>query len=255
MLNINSKKLYLIYFIITMSIVAMFNISPIPQDPSYHNFADQRQILGISNFWNVVSNLPFIIISYIAVISLLKKRIFKFSTPLFLCYLIFYLAIGAVGLGSAYYHLNPSNSTLFWDRLPMTVGFMAFIAIITGEFISEKAALQLLFPLIFIGVTSIIFWHLTEQAGHGDLRFYGFVQFVPIIVIPMILIMYNSRFTLSRFFWAILATYLMAKIFEIFDLPIYYMIGLSGHTIKHFFAAIGPYIFLLVMKKRILIPK
>ena len=31
-------------------------LPPIAQDPSYHQFADQRTLLGISNFWNVVSN-------------------------------------------------------------------------------------------------------------------------------------------------------------------------------------------------------
>jgi hypothetical protein len=32
----------------------------ISQDQSYHQFADQRNLLGVPNFWNVVSNLPFI---------------------------------------------------------------------------------------------------------------------------------------------------------------------------------------------------
>jgi hypothetical protein len=35
-------------------------LPPIPQDQSYHQFADQRTIFGIPNFWNVVSNLPFL---------------------------------------------------------------------------------------------------------------------------------------------------------------------------------------------------
>src|SRR5262245_66556667 len=37
-------------------------LPPIPQDPSYHQFADQRTLLGIPNFWNVVSNLPFVLV-------------------------------------------------------------------------------------------------------------------------------------------------------------------------------------------------
>ena len=43
-------------------------LPPIPQDPAYHAFADQRTLFGIPNFWNVVSNLPFIVIGAIGLI-------------------------------------------------------------------------------------------------------------------------------------------------------------------------------------------
>ncbi|RPJ59548.1 MAG: hypothetical protein EHM24_27820 [Acidobacteria bacterium] len=34
-----------------------YGMPAIPQDPSYHHFADQRTILGVPHFWNVASNL------------------------------------------------------------------------------------------------------------------------------------------------------------------------------------------------------
>jgi hypothetical protein len=40
------------------SLSAPLLLPPISQDQSYHQFADQRTILGIPNFWNVVSNFP-----------------------------------------------------------------------------------------------------------------------------------------------------------------------------------------------------
>jgi hypothetical protein len=43
-----------------VSVIALVLIPPISQDQDYHQFADQRTLLGIPNFWNVVSNLPFI---------------------------------------------------------------------------------------------------------------------------------------------------------------------------------------------------
>src|SRR5215471_14605771 len=42
------------------SLAVLFLVPPISQDQSYHAFADQRTLLGIPHFWNVVSNLPFI---------------------------------------------------------------------------------------------------------------------------------------------------------------------------------------------------
>jgi len=41
-----------------VSLSALLLVPPITQDQNYHDFADQRTLLGIPNFWNVVSNLP-----------------------------------------------------------------------------------------------------------------------------------------------------------------------------------------------------
>jgi len=255
MKNPSAIKLYAIYTTLMLGMLIVLNISPIPQDLEYHNFADQRQIIGIPHLWNVISNLPFLVVSYIAVSHLLQEGVLIYPQKLFNCYLVFFIAIGTVGIGSAYYHLHPTNETLFWDRLPMTVGFMAFIAIILGEFISEKIALRLMIPLVLIGTSSVIYWYFTEQAGRGDLRFYGLVQFLPMLIIPMILLMFPARYTHTAYLWAMLGAYFVAKIFEFFDDEIFNIIGLGGHAIKHFCAAIGPYLFFLEMKKRRLISK
>jgi len=34
----------------------------------YHQFADQRELFGIPNFWNVVSNLPFIAVGAVGLL-------------------------------------------------------------------------------------------------------------------------------------------------------------------------------------------
>ncbi len=243
-------KIYVLYLVLLVAVLTMFFISPIAQDLEYHDFADQQKILGIDHFWNVVSNLPFLVVSFIAVNDLYKGEVLNYSTSLFLCYLIFFIAIGAVCLGSSYYHLQPSNNSLVWDRLPMTVGFMAFTAIIIGEYINEEAALKMLFPLILFGMASVVYWSITEHIGRGDLRFYGLIQFGPILIIPMIILMFPARYSHTGYLWAMLGAYFIAKIFELMDADVYQLIGFGGHAIKHVFAAFGPYFFYLAMKKR-----
>ena len=52
---------------IGLGIVALgfvFCLPPIPQDQSYHAFADDRTMVGIPNFLNVISNLPFLVVGY-----------------------------------------------------------------------------------------------------------------------------------------------------------------------------------------------
>ena len=59
------------------------------------------------------------------------------------------------------------NLSLAWDRLPMTVAFMSFFAILLAERVSFRAA-RMLFPaLLFAGIASIAYWYYSEVAGAG----------------------------------------------------------------------------------------
>ena len=50
---------------------------------------------------------------------------------------VIFLGIFLTGFGSSYYHWDPNDDTLFWDRLPMTLCFMAILAASIEERISK----------------------------------------------------------------------------------------------------------------------
>src|SRR5262249_28917840 len=150
----NSHRVIAVLALMIASLLCLRLLPPIPQDQNYHDFADQRTLLGIPNFWNVVSNIPFILIGAAGLWAL---RLGPAIAILFLGFLL-------TGFGSAYYHLDPDDSTLFWDRLPMAVSFMAILAIGIEERVDAKAGTILLWPLIALGVFSLYLWRLT-----GDL--------------------------------------------------------------------------------------
>jgi len=60
-MNIEKKKIgYLVISIISMlGIIGVLLLEPIAQDLGYHIFVDQRTIMGIPNFWNVISIFHF----------------------------------------------------------------------------------------------------------------------------------------------------------------------------------------------------
>jgi len=128
------------------SLLALLLLPPIPQDQDYHQFADKRTSLGVPNFWNVVSNIPFIVIGAIG------WRQFHRDPAI----IMLFLGILLTGFGSSYYHLDPSDRTLFWDRLPMAISFMAILAITVEERVNARAGAVLLWPLIAIGVLSLL---------------------------------------------------------------------------------------------------
>jgi hypothetical protein len=226
-----------------------------PQPLAYHAFADNRPFRGIPNFLNVVSNLPFLLVGALGLAFLARSRRGEASdafTPPSdrRPYWPFFLGIGLTGIGSAYYHWHPSNATLFWDRLPMTVGFMALLASVIGERISRRAGARLLWPLLVAGAASALYWHLTEQRGAGDLRPYGLVQFGSMVLVPLILALFPARYTRTGDLVASIGWYLLAKVFEYFDHGLLMLVGVSGHTWKHLASAVGAYWILLMLKRR-----
>lgn len=235
-----------------LAIVAVAFLPPVPQDPAYHDFVDQRTLYGIPNFWNVVSNVPFVLAGLLGLRLLSGQRPAPGGLPeLRTAYRVFFTGVLLTGFGSAFYHLAPSNAALVWDRLPMTLAFMAFFSMIVGEYLSPGAGRALLWPLIVVGILSIVYWHMTERAGHGDLRPYGLVQFLPMVLIPMILLMFRSRLNGAVFLWAMIAAYVVSKITEYYDAELYAAIGaLSGHSIKHIAAAVGTLFIYIALRRR-----
>jgi hypothetical protein len=153
-------------------------------------------------------------------------------------YLTLFLGSTLTAFGSAYYHLGPTNQTLVWDRLPMTVAFMGLLSAVIGERVGRRAAQLLLGPLILFGFASVFYWIATEQVGRGDLRLYLLVQYGSLALIVLLLLLYPARWSHSRYLWIGLAAYAVAKLMDRTDHQVF-AIGhvISGHTLKHLAAA------------------
>ena len=71
---INSRISLLLLSSVIMALVVMF-VPPVSQDPGYHVFADQRNISGIPHFWNVVTNIPFLVLGIIGFFKIQKQEL------------------------------------------------------------------------------------------------------------------------------------------------------------------------------------
>lgn len=214
---------------------AAFWIAPIPQDPAYHNLADRRFLCGTPNFWNVFSNLSFLIIGAYGLTRLSRLPLTASRAG----YVVFCTGVVFVALGSAYYHYAPTTHTLLWDRLPMTIAFMALFSMVVRDRVSERLGDALLWPLIIVGAASVAYWYWTELQVQGDLRAYGLVQFLPMLLIPLMLLIYPGKGLSAPWLWGTLGIYGLSKVTEYFDKRIYDAIDLSGHSIKHVLASLA----------------
>ncbi len=230
-------------------------LDPIAQDPNYHLFVDTRGFFGIPNFGDVVSNLGFAIVGVVAVIAVVARRSEVFDDPPDARpYVVFFVGVALVSLGSAYYHWEPSNDRLLWDRLPMSIAFMAISAGVVADRIDAKVGNGwLLGLLVALGLASLIYWDWTESLGQGDLRFYGLVQFYPMIALPLVVWLFREhRYTAGRYLLWVIAWYGLSKVFEFFDRGVFELTAqtVSGHTLKHLAAAVATYVVLRMLLSR-----
>lgn len=224
------------------------------QDPAYHQFADRRTLLGVPNALNVFSNLPFAFVGAFGLYQLRRPgrpAVFADVRERWPFSLLF-AGVLLTAFGSAYYHWAPDNQTLFWDRLPMTLGFMALFGIVIRERVSAGVGQLLLPVLVVLGVVSVLYWRLGDEGGKGDLRLYALVQFYPLLAMPLILWLYPPKFHGTRQLVIAIAFYALAKALEVLDVAIDRALGgtVSGHSLKHLAAAVATYFLVQMARAR-----
>lgn len=231
-------------------IVALAVTPPLAQPLAYHGFADGRAWLGIPNFGDVMSNLPFLLVGIYGAIAL--WRMGAPSAPFlnreeWWAGVVACIGIALVALGSMYYHWNPSNTTLAWDRVPMTIGFMAIFAMIVMERLSVRFGWRVLWASLPLGLGSVAYWVLTD-----DLRPYVFVQFFPMLAIPLMIWRYPPRYGKVGYIGWMFFWYGLAKVAEHHDGEVLAWLhgAVSGHSLKHLFAAGATWAFVLYCLRR-----
>ena len=249
-----SKRTGISLLLIMTAVVAIAGLllPPIPQPQSYHVFADRHSFLGIPNFGDVASNLPFAVVGVWGLVFLTRSNPEQFIDsrerwP----YTIIFAGVLLTAFGSSYYHLRPDNATLVWDRLPMAIVFMSLVSATIAERIDMRVGLWLLPVLLLMGLGSALQWYLSEVHGAGDLRFYAAVQAYSVLFL-LIALLLPPRYTRGSDLAIIAGFYALAKVLEILDKPVFELTRhiISGHTLKHLAAATAAYWILRMLMKR-----
>jgi hypothetical protein len=219
---------------------------PITHAPASHPFADQRRMLGIPNLLDVISNLPLAVVGVLGLLFVGRRKEPFTGSWERAAFAVMFAGVGLTALGSTYYHLAPDNATLFWDRVPMTIVFMSLFASVIGDRIGPEAGRRLLLPLLAAGIASVVYWRWT-----GDLKFYGLVQYFPMLAILLMVLLLPRAYTGTVWLGGAVCWYALAKIFEMLDAQIF-ALGqvVSGHTLKHLAAGAATWWLLGMMKVR-----
>lgn len=244
-------RIWLVVLVALAGALAALLLPPLHQPHEYHQFADQRTWFGIPHFLNVISNVGFLLVSLAGLGFLWNQTTAKASRSFVepaerIPYAAFFLGILFTGLGSAYYHWRPSDSTLVWDRLPMTMAFMSLLAATIAERIDLRVGLRSVGPLIFAGAASVGYWR-----WRGNLWPYAAAQYYSILLVVLMIFLFPPRYSRSADLLWVTALYALAKLAEALDARILAASRLvSGHTLKHLIAALAVYWVLRMLVKR-----
>jgi hypothetical protein len=221
------------------------------QPQSYHDYADQRAWLGLSHAADVLSNLPFLVVGALGLHFTLhgwqssNRNAFadqRSTWP----YTLLFVGIFLTAFGSAWYHAQPNDTTLVWDRLPLALGFAGLVAgTLTDR--SPQRILQLLLAFAIVGTTTVFYWHASENLAPYLVMQVGFMA-TALIATAWI----TSHYTHANRVYLAAGLYAIAMIFERLDHQVYALLGgwISGHTVKHLVACVAIAIVYSMLRER-----
>jgi len=194
----------------------------IPRAKDYHDFADKRPFFGIPNGLDILSNIA-IALPVFYLISKEKKLSFLSINILLLA------------ITSAYYHIEPSDKTIFLDML-----FVVSVNTVVFSYFVNKEIGMLVYML---GILSVFYWK-----KYDDIRLYEFLKIsIPIYGIYMI----HKNPRVSGYIFPMIILSLLIRYSEFNDKEIYKLTNetISGHTLKHIVAGIEIYLVIVVLQK------
>ncbi len=232
--------------------VIAFSGAPVRDSIQYFDFADVRSLLGIPSAMNVLSSGAFVAAGLSGIAAMLGGRVTFRDGRERAPWLVFFAGVTLAGLGTGAFHLDPSAASLALDRFPMTLGFTGLIAALLAERVDAAWGRRLLWPLVGLGLASMVWWWVTDRTGAVDLRPYMLVQFFSLLAVPLLLLLFPSPYSGSSLYLLALGLYVIGKVAEGSDGEIFRMGGIvSGHTLKHLLsaAAVGVVAWMLVRRE------
>ncbi len=219
----------------TAAFLVAWNRMPTADRPEYYAFADARAFWGMANFMDVATNAAFIFVG--AVGWLRVRRSGQWPGKLAPFGLVLAAATFMTALGSSWFHLSPSIASIFWDRLPMAVGFSALLGLAIADRIDNRAGWWAMLALALISTGSLVAWRL----GHGDLRPYYLLQYGGLVFVLGLAVAKPKGEIANVALLTALGLYIVAKVFESADRSVYEATAttISGHSVKHLVAALA----------------
>ena len=206
----------------------------LPASAHQHDFADQRGWQGLPCAMDVLSNLPFAVAGVWGLVWLRRLGALRLCLATRATAALFFVGLVLTTAGSSWYHWQPDNAGLLWDRLGMSVAFAGLLGLAVVGRISPRAGLATALGLMVAAPAAVLAW-----AHTGNLTPWAVVQFGGMLVVLALACLPHRHGALVLQLGALIAWYAAAKVMELADHSVYEATAgwVSGHTLKHLLAA------------------
>ena len=199
-----------------------------------HDFADQRGLQGLPCAMDVLSNLPFAVAGVWGLVGLRRLGALRLCLATRATAALFFGGLVLTAVGSGWYHWQPDDAGLLWDRLGMAAAFAGLLGLAVVGRISPRAGLATALGLMMAAPAAVLAW-----AHTGNLTPWAVVQFGGMLVVLVLTCLPHRHGALVLQLGALIAWYAAAKVMELADHSVYEATAgwVSGHTLKHLLAA------------------
>ena len=207
------------------------------QPAHFHDFADQRAWFLVPHAMDVLSNLPFAAwgVAGLWVLARAVRLRAIDSVSAWLAALFFAGLMATAGV-SAFYHWQPDDFGLVWDRAGMVLAFAGLLGLAAVQGVSPRAGIALAAAVLVLGLAAVqvwaasgnlLPWVVMQLGGMGLIV--GWARLRPVQPAPGL----NIRWML------VIAFYALAKVLELGDHQVFELTGqlISGHSLKHVVAS------------------
>lgn len=201
-----------------------------------HPFVDTRELWGMPNAADVLSNLPFVAVGVIGLWQFRRLPMDTLVGDTQRALKVFFCGLVLTGLLSAVYHWQPDAWGLAMDRTGMAVGFAGVLALAAADRVGQCEARLTLWVVLPLAIVSA--W---LPLTHDNVLPWAVVQFGGIALVLSVARRSRVGGGLGVCWVGLIAIYALAKWAEVSDEAIFQVTGgwVSGHTLKHLVAALA----------------
>jgi hypothetical protein len=223
--------------VVCLALVAFALFGPAARQPAhYHEFADQRVLLGVPFAMDVFSNLAFLAVGLaggaclIAYPARALTNVGRAMSILFVAGLLF------TAIASAWYHLRPDDAGLAIDRGGMAIAFAGVLGLSVAGRISDRAGAAMGIAMLLATPLALECWRAS-----GNILPWGVLQFGGMGLVFCASLLRPRAKALDVRWGLVILAYAAAKLFELNDEAVFQLTAhlVSGHTLKHLFAALA----------------
>ena len=232
-----------------LALLAVAIVAPaVAQSAQHHHFADTRAWAWLPFASDVLSNLPFLLWGVLGLGMLARQRhgaVRRVDAASHALMGLFFAGLVVTAFISAFYHWQPDDAGLVFDRLGMVVAFAGLMGLAAAGRVSARAGGLLALAGLLLGPVSIRVW-----ATSGNVLPWAVLQFGGmLLVLCLAWLQPLPGAPAIRWGWVIVI-YALAKGFEMADEAVFAATAqlVSGHSLKHVVASFAawPVVFALM---------